>query len=291
MRQDAPPLVDTAGDYCYAVRDGEPVAAPEWRSCRLVLTTDRLVLATSEGKQSVPLGTIEVLDPDDAPAALEGVDVAGGTPVRVGEHVLLVDAPDLGSYERAYCRAALQGEVILARPAPVGEGVDGAESEWQKARFQFEAEDRIDLEFPDGDSLEVAVGSIGAVDTDTRQVMGEQRTVIEVEHSDEADETVATHLSGTDRHTELLESLFGAITGESSEGDELSAEERQVLMALYTGVSPFEMPDFMGLGVEEVEAMYDRLLEAGVLEELRTRSEVTLNAEGRNLASEAMSEE
>ncbi|MFC7057971.1 hypothetical protein [Halovenus salina] len=62
-------------------------------------------------------------------------------------------------------------------------------------------------------------------------------------------------------------------------------------MALYSGVSPFQIPDFVGLDVETVEEIYDELIEAGVLQEKRVRRDVQLKARGRNIASEAMGEE
>jgi len=61
-------------------------------------------------------------------------------------------------------------------------------------------------------------------------------------------------------------------------------------MALYSGVSPFEMADFVGIDVEEVEEVYRKLLEVGAVDKVRVRTEVSLNAHGRNLASEAMNE-
>ena len=61
-------------------------------------------------------------------------------------------------------------------------------------------------------------------------------------------------------------------------------------MALYSGVSPFEMADFVGTDVKEVEEIYQKLLDAGAVDRVRERTEVTLNAKGRNLASEAMNE-
>jgi len=50
------------------------------------------------------------------------------------------------------------------------------------------------------------------------------------------------------------------------------------------------MADFVGLPVDEVEEIYQKLLDVGAVDEVRTRTEVALNAQGRNMASEAMSE-
>ncbi len=66
--------------------------------------------------------------------------------------------------------------------------------------------------------------------------------------------------------------------------------EKEVLMALYTGVSSFEIPDFLGMDVDRVEEIFERLIELDVLKEVRKRREVSLKTRGRNIASESISE-
>jgi len=292
MSQEERKLVDTSGDYCYAVRSGEPVSTPEWRSCRLVMTSQQLVLANSSGKQAVRHGKIELLDPDDdeVDLAAPDVDPAGAAPLRIGEHVVLVDAPELSSLERQYCRATLHGEVILANSPAIGGGVVRDDAAWHKARFHLQDE-AIELEFPDRENVCFDVEDVGTIADDRRTVMGEERTILEVEHTDEADRSVVTHLSGMEHHTRALQSLFETVIEERGGDFELSEDEREVLIALYSGVSPFEMADFVGLSVDEVETIYRKLLDVGAVDEVRTRTEVTLNARGRNMASEAMTEE
>jgi helix-turn-helix protein len=72
---------------------------------------------------------------------------------------------------------------------------------------------------------------------------------------------------------------------------DLSETEKRVLMGLYSGVSPFEIPDFLGMDVDEVEEIFERLIELDVLEEVRVRREVALKTRGRNIASEVINEE
>jgi helix-turn-helix protein len=280
-------LVDSAGDYCYVVRDGQPVAEPRWRSSRVVLTDKRLILAGSDGKQSLPHGSIRLADDFEAP---EGVAADGATPLRVGDAVVLVDAPDAEDFDREHCRAMLDAEVILVKhPAVVGGVVQDAG--WSKARFRF-ADEHVKLALPGGETTSFAVEDVGTIETTSATVMGEDRTVVEVEHTDDEGRSVETHFSGTAAHTRALEHLFGAvIEGRGSEEYELTETENEVLMALYSGVSPFEMADFVGLDVEEVEEIYAKLLEMGAVDKVRERTEVSLNAHGRNLASEAMSEQ
>lgn len=280
-------IVDTGGDYLYAIRDGQPLPDADWQSCRVVLTTDRLVLSTNGGKQAIPHSKITLLD-DESILPTEYQD-ATATPLRIGNNVILVDAQQVDSFEVEFCRAVLRGTVILAKhPAKVG-GVVKNDATWSKARFKLD-DDTVSLGLPGNETVMFPIGDVGTIETAVQTVMGDERTVVEVEHTDDQDRSVETHFSGTDWHTSALESLLESAI-EAREGDyELSEMENQVLMALYSGVSPFEMADFVGTDVEEVEEVYQRLLEVDAVDKVRVRTEVSLNAHGRNLASEAMNE-
>jgi len=287
MSGDETKLVDAAGDYCQVVEGGEPVAEPRWRSARVVLTNRRLVLGGADGNRSIPHDRIELTDvPGSVP---DGFATDGTTALRVGEHVFLVDA-SVEDFDREYCRAALDTEVILVKhPAVVGGVVQGAE--WSKARFRF-AEDRVKLALPGSESASFEVEDVDTVESATETVLGEDRTVVRVGHTGADGRSVETHLSGTAAHGRALEHLFSRVIEERhSEEYELTETESEVLMALYSGVSPFEIADFVGLDVEEVEEIYEKLLEMGAVDKVRVRTEVSLNAHGRNLASEAMSEQ
>jgi Uncharacterized conserved protein len=142
----------------------------------------------------------------------------------------------------------------------------------------------------DGSFVEVELDDIGTIDTAERTVVDDKRKVIEVEHTE--DETsVQTYVSGDERRCLHLAGLFRKGESRSSANLDLSEEEKEVLMALYSGVSPFEIGDFVGLPVERVEEIYEDLIELEVLEEVRVRHEVGLTARGRNLASGAMNDE
>jgi helix-turn-helix protein len=282
-------LVGTAGDYRYVVRDGEPLEDPDWRSCRIILTDERLVLATSGGKQAIPLGRITLPESQDE-VVPEPLQEDGTTALSIGENVILIDAQGVDDFESEYCRAVLHDEVILVTHEAVVGGVVQDDTAWSKARFRFD-DDRVVLGLPGGDRLSFAVADVGTVETETQTVRDETREVVAVEHTDAEDRSVETHFSGTDTHARALSSLFSTVVEARKQDYELSEAESQVLMALYSGVSPFEMADFVGLPVDEVEEIYQTLLDVGAVDEVRTRTEVSLNAHGRNLASEAMSEQ
>jgi len=283
-------LVDTSGDYRYVVKDGQRLTDSDWRSCRFVLTSERMVLATSGGKQAIPHSRILVPD-GESDVVPDDVDTTTATPLQIGDNVILVDAQGVSDFESEYCRAALHDEVILVKhPAVVG-GVIQDEASWSKCRFRLN-NDTVSVGLPGGDTLTFDIENVGTIDADDQQVMGEERTVVKVEHTDERDRSVETHFSGMQWHSRALESLLGTVIEKRQDDEyELSDMESQVLMALYSGVSPFEMSDFVGIDVDQVEEIYQKLLELGAVDEVRVRTEVSLNAQGRNMASEAMSKE
>jgi len=121
-------------------------------------------------------------------------------------------------------------------------------------------------------------------------VKDELMKVVEVEHS-EAGTSVETHVAGTARCCSLLLAILSRGAAKNSSEIDLDAQEKQVLMALYSGVSPFEIPEFTGVDVEQVEETYAHLVELDVLSEIRKRREVALTPRGRNLASEAINDE
>jgi helix-turn-helix protein len=282
-------LVDTSGDYRYVVKNGQSVADADWRSCRIVLTSERLVLATNGGKQAIPHSRIMV--PDDGDESLpEGVDAGTATPLEIGDNVILVDAQSVADFESEYCRAALHDEVILVKHRAVVGGVIQEDAAWSKCQFRLD-DDTVTVGLPGGDSLSFDIDTVGTIDTDDQQVMGERRAVVKVEHTDDQGRSVETHFSGMAWHSRALESLLRTVIDERQDDYELSEMESQVLMALYSGVSPFEISDFVGIDVEQVEEIYQTLLDVGAVDKVRERTEVTLNAQGRNMASEAMSQE
>jgi hypothetical protein len=141
-----------------------------------------------------------------------------------------------------------------------------------------------------GTFVEIRLDDIGDITTGRRTVLEESRVVVEVEHSDE-ETSVQTYISGSDRQMSFLESLLRKGEEQSETSLELSETDKQVLTALYSGVSPFDIPSFLGLDVEEVEELYVRLVDHDVLNEVRIRHEVTLNARGRSIASDVISEQ
>ncbi|MFB6151353.1 MAG: CheF family chemotaxis protein [Haloarculaceae archaeon] len=281
-------LVDTKGKFVQVVKDGRKVADLDWLSGRIILSNRRLVLVSREGKQTIVLSNVRTVknrkDVDNAIAP-----VSGYFSVQVGADVYLVGPRAIDEFEEELYTALLDQEVVLVKHPAVKGGVV-QDTDWQKARVSVE-HDEVDLGLATGRFVEIEVDDVSGADVKEKSVRGSERRVLEVEHTTDGDTSVETHVSGTGRHVAILESLVSKGTLADAEDIDISKREHEVLMALYSGVSPFEIPDFVGMEVEEVEEIYDALIEKGLLTKSRVRREVRLKARGRNIASDVIADQ
>jgi helix-turn-helix protein len=281
-------IVDTRGKFTMVVSGGRELNDAEWASGRILLSNKRLILAGSGGKRTIPLQRIRSLEGRTDVNQLVA-KVSGYVSLQLADgDVMLVSAEDPESFERMLYRALLDRSIVLARH-PAVEGGVVTDAEWQKARLKIE-EGAVDVAIADGSFVEIDLDDIGSMAANERSVREEKRRVLEVEHSEEGT-SVQTYISGSERRCSILEGLLRKGESRSEIGVDLTERQNEVLMALYSGVSPFEIPDFLGMDVDEVESVFDRLIELEVIEEIRTRREVALNARGRNIASEAMNDQ
>ena len=281
-------IEDTQGKYLQPVKGGQELKDADWQQCRIILTSERVVLATGDGKITIALEDIDQMGERfdvNQNAAAEG----SYSTLHLGEDVLLVTTADHSTFETNFYRAILDGAVIYVKhPAVVGGVVQG--TEWQRGRLKV-TDDTVRLMLEDGQKTVIDRGDIGGFENDERVVADQERSVLEVEHSDEEGRSVETYLSGREHHLSVLEQLLEEGAERNRADLDLDPIERRVVMALYSGVSPFAISDFVGIDVEKVEEIYDRLIELEVVEVVRERKEVTLTAQGRKVAGEAMGEQ
>lgn len=287
MSDDEYKITDTKGKFMQVVRDGRKLNDADWATGRLILSNRRIVLVGNEGKRTVPLSRIRKLGGrHDANQAV--ARVSGYVSLRFDKDVILVAANDHEAFELDLYRAVLDRRVIFARHPAVAGGVV-QDTEWEKARVKVD-DNALNLALRSGAFVELDLDDIGNVTATERTVVNEKRAVLEAEHT-EGSTSVQTHLSGSEQQCLVLESFLRKGEERSRTDLDLSEKDNEVLMALYSGVSPFEIPNFLGMDVDDVEDIFERLVELEVVEEVRTRREVTLKPRGRNIASEAMNEQ
>lgn len=284
-------IAETQGRFLRTVESGGEVDDARWETGRILLSNRRLVLVGSEGKRTIPLADIDEIGVEG-----DGVEVETRAPevasLRTGEEVLLLATRDHASFEVDLCTAALDGEILLARHPAVegGEDVRDQDADWEKARLTAGGDGTIRVETSEGTSLAIAPDDVLDVDVTERTVRDRSTRVVEVEHVNRGTD-VETHLAGPALACSLLQTLLGQGAEESGGKVDLDETEREVLMALYSGISSFEIPEFTGTDVDEVEDTFERLVELDVLDEVRRRREVALTPRGRNLASDAIGDE
>ncbi len=280
-------ILDTRGKFLQAVKDGREVSGCNWLTGRVLLSNQRIVLVSNAGKRTLELSDLGSLrDRVDVNQACK--QVSKYISLRYDDDVVLLRPADHDEFEAALYKALLDHGTFLVRH-PAVEGGVVRDTDWQKARATVE-DDAVGLAVADGSFVEVELDDIGTIDTTERTVVDDKRTVIEVEHTEEQT-SVQTYVSGDRRLCVHLEGLFRKSESRTKANLDLDEDEKEVLMALYSGVSPFEIGDFVDLPVERVEEIYENLIELEVLEEVRVRREVGLTARGRNLASGAMNDE
>lgn len=280
-------LADQNGKFTQVVKDGQKVPDVEWIPGRILLSEKRIVLASNRGKRTIPLSKVSTIKSRDD-ASQPFADVTSYLSLQVGNDVTLVAPNDHEEFRHELYSAVLDQDIVIVKHPAIKGGVI-QDTEWQKGRMAID-EDQVGLALANGQFVEVEVDDVGDVQRGEGEVMEKDRLFIEVEHT-VGNTAVVTHISGDRRKVNILAGLLQNAQTADSGQIELSDREQEVLMALYSGVSPFQIPQFVGMDVETVEQIYDQLIEQGILELERERREVELKARGRNVASEAMGQE
>ncbi len=289
MKESETQLADQKGKFTQVVKDGRKVPDIEWIPGRILLSNKRMILASKQGKRTIPLsklGSIKSRQNAENPLA----KVSSYISLQVGSDVTLISPQHHETFENALYDAVLDQQVVAVKHPAVKGGVVQNTS-WEKARLTPELDEgTIALAITSGKFVEIELDDIGIVEENQGDVLGEERFFIEVEHT-EAEAAVQTYISGPKHKVSILAELLRKSEQQHSTDVELTEQENEVLMALYSGVSAFQIPEFVGMDIETVEEIYDDLIEAGILQEKRVRRDVQLKARGRNIASEAMGEE
>lgn len=277
-------LLDTTGRFTQVVRDGTKLQDIGWKNGRILLSNKRLVLAGGNGKRTLQLSKVDSIEGRfDVNQAI--AQVSDYVSIRIGKDVYLVSTQASENFERMLHKTIVDGEILLVKH-PAIEGGVVQDTEWRKARVKL-GDDALNLAVENGEFVQVELDDVGTVERNERSVKSKERPVLEAEHTEEGT-SVETYLSGKPRYCSVIGSVLNRGAEKNASSIELEEREKEVLMALYSGVSSFEVPEFLDMDADEVEEIYERLIELDVLQEVRIRREVALKPRGRNIASESM---
>lgn len=280
-------LTDTQGQFTYVIREGQRLADVGWTTGRILVSNKRLLLVGNDGQHTIPLEQIQ-----DVGGRFDVNQRIARVPKYLSIHksndiLLVAPQESYEDFEQTFVSALLDDIVVdVQHPAVKGGVVQ--DTQWERARVKI-GDDEVNLATTSGSLIEIELDDIGQVSEGDRTVSGEKRAVVEVEHT-ESEVSVQTYVAGTERHCSLFESVFRSGVRLNEADIDLSDPEKEVLMALYAGISPFQIPEFTGVDVDTVEVIFERLIQLNVLDEVRKRREVALTTRGRTLAGRAIDE-
>ena len=277
-------LMDTTGRFTQVVKGGTKLGDIGWTDGRILLSNRRIVLAGANGKRTIQLSKVDKIDGRyDVNQAI--AQVTDYVSVRTGGDVFLVSTGESEEFERTLHKTIVDGNIVLVKH-PAIEGGVVQDVGWSKARVKVDAE-ALNLAVEDGSFVQIEIDDVGTVERDERTIRSKERPVLEAEHTEEGT-SVETYVSGNRKHCSVIESVLQRGAERNASSIDLSKDEEEVLMALYSGVSSFEVPEFLDMDPDDVEEIYEHLVELDVLQEVRIRREVALKPRGRNIASESM---
>lgn len=288
MSKDEVRIADTQGRFALAVKSGRKLNSVSWNSCRILLSNKRIIFAQGDNKKQIPLKKIKnITDRVDVSQDIASVSKYIGFRTQ-GDNIILVSSRDQKEFDISLYESLLNNNMILCKHPAVEGGVI-TDEKWIKAKVKIEKES-LALALKDGSFVELEYDNISEIDKDERTVKNKTREIVSVSHAIE-NTTLETYLTKSERVNDFIYQFLNRGQSNTETNMELNESEKEVLMGLYSGVSPFELPDFTGMDIEEVEEIYEELIEKDILEEIRVRREVSLTSRGRNLASDAISEE
>lgn len=276
------PVADTAGRVAILPAEGGSLQQLSWTDARIRLSTKRLLIETESGRKTVPLEAIQDIgDPFDGAQAV--ASVAGYVGLYLDESVLLVAPEQRDDFVFDLHTARIDGRFCLAR-YPAMEGGVPTDQPWEDARLAI-TDRSLRITTERGAQTTVPLDEVGPVLVTEQSVQGKDRTVVKVIHEEE-NTVVQTVLSGPADLCRFVESFLRIGTRANRPDVDLDRQEWEIVVAIYSGISPFRIPDFVDESVASVEETYEHLVERGVLTPVRRRLEVDVAPGGRILATE-----
>jgi len=272
----------------------------KWVPGRIILSNKNIWLIGKDRKKKIPLGSIFNIG-----GRLDLNEEIARTPIYLlikhygpekERYVSLITSSkrqDLEKFKTSLLELLLNRKIVLIKYPVKKGGVVQRNVKWEKAQVAVK-NNKIRIVTESGKLVKIDLDKIQLVKKDEREVNQEMKTVLDVQFSEIEDGmefTVECYIHAKEETLNALQQFIYNGFDRVAADIQLSDVEKQIIMSLYTGVSPFEIPNFLGLDVDEVEEIYDRLIKLGVLKEVRKRKEVVLTTRGKNLASEALGSE
>jgi hypothetical protein len=174
--------------------------------------------------------------------------------------------------------------VYFLSPATRG-GVVVSNSKWEKGYLSV-TEEAIWFLSP-SKQLRISLNNLGSVGKDVRTIGGKQRVVLVVTHVDKG-EVITSFVLCPETTLEMLQQYLQKLIDMHKPKEKLSDVEEQIITMVYTGVDSVGIESILGISTEELNGIFDRLIDLGLAKVVKIRKEVELTPRGVALVNEIM---
>jgi helix-turn-helix protein len=258
--------------------------SPEPVSGRIVLSQQRLVLATGDSKTTIPLSAIFDINVGQVPDELESffqdtITIA----YRDGDtrRVVVVEAgsEEVSRFKTVLFKAELNGtRAQVKHPARVGGRV--TDSSFRSAKLKIEPGV---VRFVGGESVTVDLANVTYFQREER----ENGSILVVRHADAGQSVTSEFAIETDRKLNLLGRYLRLEYSELAQEVEdvsVSEEEMEALVAIYSGGRSGDLAGMLGLDSSRVTMLLNDLHDKGLVDE--GEKGLSLTAQGQLLVSD-----
>ncbi|WP_202319867.1 CheF family chemotaxis protein [Archaeoglobus neptunius] len=174
--------------------------------------------------------------------------------------------------------------VYFLSPATRG-GVVVSDSKWDKGYLSITDEALWFLST--SRQIRISIENLGSVGKDVRTVGKKQRVVLVITHVENG-EVITSFVLCPETTMDMLQEYIKNIIDRHKPNEDLSEIEEQILTMVYTGVDSVSVESILGITTEELNKLYDRLVNLGLARVVKIRKEIELTPRGVALVSDIM---
>ncbi|RZN62914.1 CheF family chemotaxis protein [Methanonatronarchaeum sp. AMET6-2] len=269
----------------------------KWVKGKIILTTKNLWFISKGGRRKIKLSSMKEIGGDFNlnQEVLKKGDYVGivfkNKEERTVSLVTSKKDSDLKKFKRALLKYFADNKVVIVKDPVKKGGVLQDDAEWKKAKTTLKNQSMHFVD-EDGNILNLNLENVQNISMEYKDFKGKEKDVLVIERINDDGMSVVSYIYAPKVTLSVMDNFIKESFEKHVKSEiELDQKEKEIIMALYSGISPFDIPDFIGVDVDKVEEIYERLVEINALDEIRKRREVELTTRGRNLASKVMGEE
>uniref|UniRef100_A0A7C2S5T5 Taxis protein n=1 Tax=Archaeoglobus fulgidus TaxID=2234 RepID=A0A7C2S5T5_ARCFL len=174
--------------------------------------------------------------------------------------------------------------VYFLSPATRG-GVVVSDSRWDKGYLSITDEALWFLSATR--QIRISIENLGSVEKDIRTVGKKQRVVLVITYVENG-EVISSFVLCPETTMDMLEEYIRNIINRNKPNEALSEIEEQILTMVYTGVDSVSVESILKITTDELNELYDRLVNLGLARVVKIRKEIELTPKGVALVNEIM---